>query len=106
LGFKDLEEHLSRAVSFAKSGNQKLDYLYEFFRVKQDEKMNRVMFFLTIISGIFLPLSLVTGFFGMNTGGLPLVHDPYGTIKAVVIALLLEVPFIGWLYLALRREER
>jgi len=92
--FLDLEEHINRSFRFAKSAIEKLDYLYEFYRAKQDEKMNRIMFILTIISGIFLPLSLVTGFFGMNTGGLPLVNDPYGTLKATLIGIVLEIPFI------------
>ncbi len=92
--FKDLEEHFHRAFRFAKNAIEKLDYLYEFFRAKQDEKMNKIMFVLTLLSGIFLPLTLVTGFFGMNTGGLPLVNDPYGTIKAVIIGVILEIPIV------------
>ncbi len=92
--FKDLEEHFQRAFRFAKNAIEKLDYLYEFFRAKQDEKMNKIMFVLTLLSGIFLPLTLVTGFFGMNTGGLPLVNDPEGTLKAVVIGIVLEVPIV------------
>ena len=96
--YKDLEEHFNRAFRFSKSAIEKLDYLYEFYRAKQDEKMNKIMFMLTLISGIFLPLTLITGFFGMNTGGLPLVNDPQGTIKAVIIGVVLEVPFVVWLY--------
>jgi magnesium transporter len=92
--YKDLEEHFQRAFRFSKNAIEKLDYLYEFYRAKQDEKMNKIMFILTILSGIFMPLTLVTAFFGMNTGGLPLVNDPYGTIKAVIIGIILEIPII------------
>jgi len=90
--FKDLKEHFERAYRFTKTAIEKLDYLYEFYRAKQDEKMNKIMFVLTLLSGIFLPLTLVTGFFGMNTGGLPLTDDPYGTLKAVIIAFALDIP--------------
>ncbi len=92
--FKDLEEHLNRAFSFSRNAIDKLNYLYEFFKAQQDEKMNKIMFILTILSGVFLPLSLITGFFGMNTGGLPLVNDPYGTYKAVIVAFILEIPIV------------
>ncbi len=92
--FMDLNEHINRSFRFARNAIEKLDYLYEFFKAKQDEKMNKIMFILTILSGIFLPLTLVTGFFGMNTGGLPLTHDPYGTIKAIIIAFILDIPII------------
>ena len=95
--FEDLKEHMKRSFEFSKNAVEKLDYLYEFYKTKQDEKMNHIMFILTIISAIFLPLTLVTGFFGMNTGGLPFVNDPNGTIKAVVLSLFLEIPFIFWI---------
>ncbi|WP_457564588.1 magnesium transporter CorA family protein [Caminibacter sp.] len=94
LEFQDLIEHVSRAFSLSKNGIDKLDYLYDFYRARVDEKMNNIMFVLTLLSGIFLPLTLVTGFFGMNTGGLPLVNDPYGTIKAVIIGIALEIPIV------------
>ncbi len=101
--FVDLNEHINRSFRFAKNAIEKLDYLYEFYKAKQDEKMNKIMFILTILSGIFLPLSLVTGFFGMNTGGLPLTHDPYGTIKAVIIAFILDIPIIFLIWKYMRR---
>jgi len=99
--FIDLDEHINRAFRFAKNAIEKLDYLYEFFKAKQDEKMNKIMFILTLLSGIFLPLTLITGFFGMNTGGLPWTNDPLGTIKAVIVAVILEMPiiFMIWWYM-------
>ena len=96
--FLDLNEHINRSFRFAKNAIEKLDYLYEFFKAKQDEKMNKIMFVLTILSGIFLPLTLITGFFGMNTGGLPWTNDPYGTIKAVVLGIVLEIPLVIYLW--------
>jgi len=65
--YKDLEEHINRSFRFSKNAIEKLDYLYEFFKAKQDEKINNIMFILTILSAIFLPPTLITGFFGMNT---------------------------------------
>jgi zinc transporter len=37
-----------------------------------------------------MPATLVTGFFGMNTGGLPLGQTSHGTFLAFAIALLLS----------------
>ncbi len=94
LQFADILEHMGRIRDLAKSAMEKLDNLYDFYRAKVDERMNRNVYYLTIISGIFLPLTLLTGFFGMNTGGLPLTDDPNGTVKVVWISLLLEVVMI------------
>jgi len=102
--FKDLEEHINRANRFAKNSIEKLDYLYEFFKAKQDEKMNKIMFILTLLSGVFLPLSLITGFFGMNTGGLPWANDSLGTIKAVIVAVILEIPIIAIIWWYMKRK--
>jgi magnesium transporter len=93
-GFLDLKEHFERAYRFSRQAIEKVDYLYDFYKTRQDEKMNKIMFVLTLISGIFLPLTLITGFFGMNTGGLPFTNDPDGTIKAVILGVVLEIPII------------
>ena len=101
--FMDLNEHINRSFRFAKNAIEKLDYLYEFFKAKQDEKMNKIMFILTLLSGVFLPLTLITGFFGMNTGGLPWTDDPYGTIKAAILGIILELPLIYLLWVYMRK---
>ena len=102
--FIDLNEHINRSFRFAKNAIEKLDYLYEFFKAKQDEKMNKIMFILTLLSGIFLPLTLITGFFGMNTGGLPWTNDPQGTIKASILGIILELPLIYMLWIYMKRN--
>jgi len=91
--FDDLKEAIDRVHNLTKSGVEKLDYLYDFYRVKVDEKMNKNVYYLTLLSGIFLPLTLLTGFFGMNTGGLPYTQDPLGTWKVIGISVILEIIF-------------
>ncbi len=94
LAYADLYEHMVRIRDLAKAAMEKLDNLYDFYRAKVDERMNRNVYYLTIISGIFLPLTLVTGFFGMNTGGLIWTDDPNGTMKAIGLSVVLELVFI------------
>jgi len=92
--FLDLKEHFERSYRFSHQAIDKIDYLYDFYKTRQDEKMNKIMFVLTLLSGIFLPLTLITGFFGMNTGGLPFINDSFGTLKASLISIILEIPII------------
>ena len=56
--------------------------------------MNKNIYYLTIISGIFLPLTLITGFFGMNTGGLPLTNNPNGTLYVIIFSIISEILFL------------
>ncbi|KAK2988959.1 hypothetical protein RJ640_000759 [Escallonia rubra] len=41
----------------------------------QSERINRRLYFISIISIIFLPLSIITGVFGMNVGGIPWIEN-------------------------------
>jgi len=96
--FSDLKEHMNRILRLSIAGAEKLDYIYQFYRGQIDEKMNNVMFMLTIISAIFMPLTLATGFFGMNTGGLPFVNDNIGTLKVVILTIVFEIPFVWYIF--------
>jgi hypothetical protein len=42
------------------------------------EATNRNLFLLSIVTTTLLPITLITGIFGMNVGGLPWVKDPGG----------------------------
>jgi magnesium transporter len=59
-----------------------------------------MIYILTIISAVFLPLNLLVGFFGMNTSGLPFTSpDQTGTLYAVsmmfsLIILILIAIFV------------
>jgi zinc transporter len=50
------------------------------------QRTNQNLYFLSVISALLLPATLVTGFFGMNTGGLPFAHTQAGTFVAAVAA--------------------
>ena len=85
--FEDIIEHIERSERSAQSGLLKLDQLYSFYSVRTSEKMNQSVYYLTIISAIFLPLNLAVGLFGMNTGGLPLAENTNGTFIAIGLML-------------------
>jgi len=105
LAYDDLLEHMKRVRNLSKSANEKLDNLYNFYKAKIDEKMNRNIYYLTILSGIFLPMSLVTSFFGMNTGGLPLTDNENGTLYVVIISLILEFIFLFPIFYSTIKEK-
>ncbi len=88
-GFEDIDEHLNRALRASQATNLKLDHIFNLRNALVGEKTNRVIYLLTVISAVFLPLNLLVGFFGMNTGGLYLSEDPNGTmIVAGILSML------------------
>ena len=78
--YVDLYEHIDRILRSATLQLSKLDYLYSYYNVRTNEKMNKSIYLLTVISAIFLPLNLVVGFFGMNTSELPFSGGNNGTV--------------------------
>ena len=60
---------------------------------------NRNLFALTVVTTLLLPPAFVTGFFGMNTKGLPFGDSDYGTLYATILCLLAA----GVVYLLIRR---
>jgi magnesium transporter len=89
--YMDLYEHTERIARAATLQLAKLDYIYNFYNARTNEKMNRLIYLLTVISAIFLPLNLVVGFFGMNTGGLPFAQGTLGTAKALMLMAALTL---------------
>lgn len=65
----------------------KLDVMYNYFYSLKNEKMNKQIYFISIISSIFLPINLVVGFFGMNTQNLFFDKNPNATWYVVYIML-------------------
>ena len=84
--YLDLHEHMVRVLHSATHQLSKLDYLYHFYNARANDKMNKMIYILTIISAVFLPLNLVVGFFGMNTSSLPFTaSETNGTLNVVYL---------------------
>ena len=100
VGFSDIREHMDRAYRFAVLNVKKLDEIYAFYTSLTNEKMNRTIYLLAIISGIFLPLNFVVSFFGINTGGLFFVENPHGTqyVIGIVIGISILLSLATWMW--------
>ncbi|MEM1504935.1 magnesium/cobalt transporter CorA [Domibacillus sp. 8LH] len=93
--YTDLLDHLERIVdateTFRDLVNSALDTYYSIINAKSSEKLN----VLTLISTIMLPLTFVTGFFGMNVP-LPYQDSPFATV--IIFLALILLTFGMWRY--------
>lgn len=59
---------------------------------KLTEQSNQLLYILSVMTAVLLPMTIISGLFGMNVGGLPLVDTPHGfwvvTAISVVIAAI------------------
>ena len=63
------------------------------------QRTNQNLYILSIVTALMLPATLVTGVFGMNTGGMPLSDGPMGTLIAIFMAALAAAAsywFLRW----------
>ncbi|MEP4890245.1 MAG: zinc transporter ZntB [Aliiglaciecola sp.] len=90
---RDLTDRMARYV-------EDLDLAKERAMVLQDELRNRIaeqqgmrMYVLSLVTAIFLPLSFLTGIFGMNVAGLPGTENPeafnYLATSMLVLAIFM-----------------
>jgi magnesium transporter len=63
----------------------------------QGNRTNQIMRTLTVLTAVFLPLNLITGIFGMNFDGLPLIHSRIGFWVAGGLMLVIVIG-LGWFF--------
>jgi magnesium transporter len=51
--------------------------LREYYESQMDLRQNRIMTILTVITSIFMPLTLITGWYGMNFRYMPELNMPW-----------------------------
>ena len=65
--------------------------LRELYQSLQDARQNKIMCILTVVTTLFLPLTLLTGWYGMNFSNMPELHWKYGYPMVVLAAILIVV---------------
>lgn len=61
-----------------------------------DYQLNKTMQFFTIVTTIFLPLTLIAGWYGMNFENMPELHSPYGYLGVIVLSIVIVIGLIFW----------
>ncbi|MEJ2398018.1 MAG: magnesium transporter CorA family protein [Gammaproteobacteria bacterium] len=94
--YRDLNEHIQRVKIFAGAQKQDAEALVQMHFSAVAHRTNEIVRVLTVLSAIFLPLSLVAGIFGMNFEYMPelKMHFAYffalgGMVTLAVVLLVL-----------------
>lgn len=88
LYYRNVYDHLVRMSDLADSYRDMVAGLLDAYLSVSNNRLSQVMKVLTIISTIFLPLSFITGFFGMNFRIIPLADLEYGIWFSAIFMLM------------------
>ena len=88
---RDVLEHIERVLSHVRRLEQSAEAAVQMHFSALSHRTNDIMRTLTVLTAIFLPLNLITGFFGMNFDAMPLVHTHTGIWITVGVMALVGV---------------
>lgn len=86
----------------AKRTIEELDSMFDRLMALQDHldvqtatALGRNSYVLSVVAAIFLPLGFLTGLFGINVGGMPLMQSPWGFAIIAVASVLIGCALYG-----------
>lgn len=95
---RDVLEHIERVIHHVRRMGQSAESAVQMHFSAQSNRTNDIMRTLTALTAVFLPLNLITGFFGMNFDFLPLIHSTSGFwwIFSLMVLLVVVVMSVFW----------
>ena len=92
--FEDLKDHLQRLESKLHQARDMMRQLLDLHMNNQSTKMNQIMSTLTLFSAIFIPLSFLTGYFGMNFREFTALDQKYGVLIFSVMCIIIAIGMV------------
>lgn len=94
--FRLFTERVMRLMDQVKQLRDYTVQLRELFSTQLDIRMNRIMTVLTIVTVIFMPLTLIVGWYGMNFVYMPELKWRYGYLVVIIVSALILIGGILW----------
>lgn len=79
----------ARLHDYTENIRENLIQLHELYQAQIDIRQNETMAVLTVVTTIFLPLSLLAGWYGMNFTNMPLLNWKYGYLAVILLAAVI-----------------
>ena len=87
LFFNRVERLRSATVAIADHANQ----IRDIYKAHLDVRQNRIMTILTVVTTIFMPLTLIVGWYGMNFRNMPELDAPWGYPAVIAVSLAILI---------------
>ena len=98
-GWDRFMHHVERLQNHVHLLRENVLQIRELYQSMQDARQNKIMVVITIVTTIFLPLTLITGWYGMNFVYMPELQWRYGYFAVIMISLVIviaEIIYFKW----------
>lgn len=93
---RDLSETGARLAEGVELIRDRANMIHEALLGHMQEQLNQRLYMLAILSAIFLPLSFIAGLLGINVGGIPAAHNPWGFALVCGVMTVLLILQLWW----------
>lgn len=99
----DTHDHLEQVFQMIDSEQALISSIYDFLVTANDQRLNRIVGRLTILSAVFIPLTFMAGVWGMNFSAMPELTMRWGyptallSMLVVAIAVVVYFKYKKWL---------
>ena len=100
-GSELFDERLGRLLDALEAAKESLNGAFDLYVSQVAHRTNDIMKTLTLVTVMFMPMSFLAGFFGMNFFGATLEFKswlPKGTLFALVCLVTFLTPVVMWLW--------
>ncbi len=89
--FRLFSNRMARLHDVASSLRDYTMQVRDLYQAQMDVKQNRIMSLLTIVTTIFMPLTLIAGWYGMNFYNMPELTSKYGYPVVIILSILIVI---------------
>ena len=94
--FHMLTERAIRLQEMVTSQREYVAQLRDLLQAQLEVRQNTIMTLLTVITTIFLPLTLIAGWYGMNFHNMPELKWTYGYPLIIIISIAIVAACLAW----------
>lgn len=94
--FSDIYDHLLKLTDMIEADREMTSDLRDSYISLNSNRMNNIMKTLTVITTIFMPLTLIAGIYGMNFEVMPELQWRYGYLSVLLFMLVLGGGMVLW----------
>jgi magnesium transporter len=94
--FKDVYDHVIQAVDLSENYRDIVNSIRDLYINQINLKSNAIMKFLTIVTTLLAPATVIGGIFGMNFDKIPYLHNTFGFWLAVGLMLIIPMFMLAY----------